>query len=94
MIIRIVRFSVRSDMLDVYRTDVADRVLQVNRSFKCADVYLLAKGGNSEEFGIISVWPDRATLDSMRSSDEYKDLLTQLNEVITGPMSDEIWMSV
>lgn len=94
MFIRVVKMTCKKGMEEEMRKIGRERLVPINREAGCIAVYFLEPDDQDQnpDFGVVSLWEKRETLQAMKGSEKYRQLLQELAPLEEGS-SDVVFTS-
>ncbi|ATF13479.1 antibiotic biosynthesis monooxygenase [Brevibacillus porteri] len=84
MYVRVVTISSKTGMEEKLRQIGRNVLVPINKDAGCVDVYFMEPSleANNPYFGVVSVWRDKESLESMKNSKNYCEMLQDMGPFI------------
>ncbi|MFC8689497.1 putative quinol monooxygenase [Brevibacillus porteri] len=84
MYVRVVTISSKAGMEEKLRQIGRNVLVPLNKDAGCVDVYFMKPSleANNPYFGVVSIWRDKESLESMKNSKNYREMLKNMGPLI------------
>ncbi|MDN3020159.1 antibiotic biosynthesis monooxygenase [Paenibacillus sp. BSR1-1] len=84
MFVRVVNIGCKAGMEEQLRQIGREVLVPINQDAGCVSVYFLEPSIENDNpfFGVVSIWRDKETLDTMKNSERYRAVLQDMDPLI------------
>lgn len=95
MFVRVVTFDCKAGMVEQLREMGRHVLVPINKDAGCISAYFLEPSieNDNPSFGVVSIWPDKETLDTMKKSERYRTLIQNMSPLIE-TLTDRLYLTV
>ncbi|MGW6302203.1 putative quinol monooxygenase [Peribacillus butanolivorans] len=95
MFVRVVTFNCKSGMEEQLREMGRHVLVPINKDAGCISAYFLEPSIENDNpfFGVVSIWPDKETLDTMKNGERYRTLIQNMSPLIE-TLTDRLYLTV
>ncbi|MED1785284.1 hypothetical protein P4V43_26020 [Brevibacillus fortis] len=93
MFVRVVTLRSKAGMEEQLQQMGRHVLVPVNKDAGCVEVYFMEPSLETDNifFGVVSVWRDKETLETMKNSERYRNLLQDMGPLIES-VTDQLYV--
>ncbi|MES5929380.1 hypothetical protein QCI77_25900 [Bacillus cereus group sp. MG9] len=94
MLIRVVTLDSKAGMEEQLREMGRDVLIPINKESGSMNAYFLEPSAEDDNlsFGVVSIWSDKETLDTMKNSERYLTLIQNMSPLIKS-LTDRLYLT-
>ncbi|TVX94127.1 putative quinol monooxygenase [Paenibacillus agilis] len=92
MFVRVVTFKSKEGKEERVRKLGRETLVPINKEAGSVQVYFLEPHADNDSFGVVSVWKEHETLETMKNSERYRALIQGLAPLV-GSLTDTVYVS-
>ncbi|MCR8845299.1 antibiotic biosynthesis monooxygenase [Paenibacillus sp. SC116] len=92
MFVRVVTFKSKAGKEERVRKLGRETLVPINQEAGSVHVYFLEPHADNDLFGVVSIWREQETLETMKNSEQYRELIQELAPLVES-LIDTVYVS-